>query len=253
MTGYQGNKTLLPLIPAGASPLQGDRPMLCHILSELPPGPKAAVVHHKKDDVMAATRDFDCAYCRQPILNGTGGALLAARQFIEMTDFSYLIVTMGDVPLVRRTTYDTLTGRLGEHPFVVLGFRPESKKQYGVLEIQGDRVVKITEWAYWREYSEEWRNRVHTCNSGIYAARKEVMRQCMTALEAHPHRVTKQINGRPKIVEEFFITDLVAYLSGEGLTVGYVTVENEDEVMGVDDLPALRKAQDIFKKRDRPT
>ena len=248
MTGYRGNKTLLPLIPSSASPFKGDRPMLCHILTELPRGPKAVVVHHGKEDVMAATRDFDCTYCHQPVLNGTGGALLASRQFIESTDFSYLIITMGDVPLVRRNTYGTLIRRLTKYPFVVLGFRPISKKQYGILELQGEKVDKITEWAYWRNYPEEWRNRLHTCNSGIYAARKDVLPQCMAALEAGPHRVEKQVDGRREMVEEFFITDLVAHLSKEGLAVGYVTAENEDEVMGVDDLPALRKAQDIFKK-----
>ncbi|MCF8129902.1 MAG: NTP transferase domain-containing protein, partial [Deltaproteobacteria bacterium] len=48
MKSYGGSKTLLPLIQ-GASPYSGRRPILPHIIENLPPGPKAVVVHHKKE------------------------------------------------------------------------------------------------------------------------------------------------------------------------------------------------------------
>ena len=46
-------------------------------------------------------------------------------------------------------------------------------------------------------------------------------------------------------MEEFFITDLVEYMCDDGLPIGYV-IADEDEVMGVDDLPAIIKAQELF-------
>ena len=56
MKEFEGNKTLLPLV-AVQSPLQGKNPILTVILSKLPPGPKAVVVNHKKEDVVIGVEE----------------------------------------------------------------------------------------------------------------------------------------------------------------------------------------------------
>lgn len=91
------------------------------------------IVHHCKADVMTATRHLELAYCEQPQLNGTGGAILAAQKWIEAQTCDRLIITMGDVPYVRPDTYTGLVGQLDDHDMVILSFEPADKKQYGVL------------------------------------------------------------------------------------------------------------------------
>ena len=49
-------------------------------------------------------------------------------------------------------------------------------------------------------------------------------------------------------VEEFFVTDLVELMHEDGLKVGCLVAEDENEVMGVDDVPSLIKAQEISKE-----
>lgn len=249
MKDYEGNKTLLPLIP-GSSPYKGNRPILLHILENLPPGPKALVVNHRKEEVIQATRHLDLTYCEQPRLNGTGGALLASRSFIESGAFNRLIITMGDVPFVQSATYLHLIEALQENPLVVLGFRPENRKQYGVLEIDGARVTRIIEWKYWHTLSRERQSGLDVCNSGIYAGRKDELVHYLDRLEKRPHKVVKDRNGRMVEIEEFFITDLVELMCSDGLTVGYVIAGDESEVMGLDDLQALQKAQEHFARRE---
>ena len=246
MTGYEGNKTLLPLIP-GEPLFTGKNPMLIHILQSLPEGPKALVVHHKKEEVRVATRSFPVTYCDQPVLNGTGGAILAARKFIEEEAGESLIITMGDVPLVKPSTYAHLVAQLPSSPFVVLGFRPSDKKQYGVLELDGDGVTRIVEWKYWKTYPKERRDNLSICNSGIYSARTRDFLPYLARLERSPHTVHKEREGKVMEFQEFFITDIVEFMRGDGLKVGYVVAENEDEIMGVDDLPSLKKAQRLFQ------
>ncbi len=245
MKEFDGNKTLLPLVP-GKSHYEGSRPILLQILNSLPSGPKAVVVNYKKEDVMEATHDFDVTYCEQPELNGTGGALLAARAFLEAQDCDHLIITMGDIPLVKSTTYRKLIRNLKDNSLVVLGFRPDFKKQYGLLKTEGDQVRKIIEWKYWRTYPEEKQNALQICNSGIYAARKDELLSYLLVLASRPHKVRKEIDGKPTEVEEFFVTDIVEYMCDDGLPVGYVIAEDEEEVMGVDDLPAIIRAQELF-------
>lgn len=248
MEGYAGNKTLLPLLPEDG-PFVGRQPLILEILKNLPAGPKAIVVHHREAEVREATRHLDVTYCRQPELNGTGGALIAAAPFIEKTSFDALLITMGDVPLVEASTYGSLADGLAQHPFMVLGFKPREKRRYGLVEMGEDRVMRITEWTYWKDYPPERQKRLTICNAGIYAVRREVLGRFLPVLKSCPHRVEKQVNGAMKTIEEYFITDLVDYLNEAGLTVGCRVVCDENEVMGVDDPESLRRAQKIYAMR----
>lgn len=245
MTGFEGNKTLLPLIPQD-SPFRGDRPILLHILESLPQGPKAVVVCHDKEAVMAATQDLGLHYVEQPRLNGTGGALLAALPFLERLSCSRLLITMGDVPLVRPQTYARLARGLEKATFVLLAFSPRDRRQYGLLDLspQGE-VRRIVEWAHWRRYPPQELERLRLCNAGIYAARLKGLLRYLPLLAQRPHRVRKERGGRWEDIEEFFLTDLVAWMAADGLSVRYETAP-EEEVMGVDDPGALRRAQALY-------
>jgi bifunctional UDP-N-acetylglucosamine pyrophosphorylase/glucosamine-1-phosphate N-acetyltransferase len=248
MTGYDGNKTLLPLMPVN-SIFEGSHLILHHLISNLPDGPKTLVVNHCKTDVIAATRHLDMIYCEQPVLNGTGGALLAAQSFIEAQSCSKLVITMGDVPFVQKTTYLRLVQQLEQFDFVIVGFCPSEKKQYGVLETQGDLVQKITEWKYWKDYPAEKQANLTICNSGIYAAKKDILITYLPVMASRPQIVYKEISGKTTPIEEFFITDLVEYLVDDGKSVGYILAEDENETMGIDDHDALLKAQAMFEAK----
>lgn len=248
MTGFNGNKTLLPLIP-GSTPYEGDKPMLLHILEQLPNGPKVLVVHHRKEEILRATANLDVSYCDQPVTNGTGGALLAARPFLETVEEGGVIITMGDVPLVSRETYEALLYRLEDHPFVVLGFIPEDRKKYGLLDTEGPFVRRIVEWTYWHRFSPSNRDGLHVCNAGIYAARIEVLKFYLERLEERPHVVIKEQQGRTCEIQEYFITDLVELLAEDGLKTGFIVASDEREVMGIDDPEALKAAQEVFRLR----
>lgn len=248
MRGFEGNKTLLPLVPASTA-FRGDRPILVHIVQSLPPGPKAVVVNHKKEEVMEATRSLGLSYCEQPVLNGTGGALLAAGEFIQTVDCDGLIITMGDVPLVQKKTYFRLVESLQSQPLTVLGFRPADKRQYGVLDMDGTRLKRIVEWKYWSAFPKENQDRMEICNTGIYAARRKELIPYLSVLRSKPHIVSKERDGRVVQIEEFFITDLVEFLDRDGKRAGCIVAEDEEEVMGVDDLSALQRAQEKFRKR----
>lgn len=249
MKGYDGNKTLLPLVP-GASIFEGRHPLLLHLLENLPAGPKALIVHHCKDDVMQATGTLGVQYCEQPRLNGTGGAILAARDFIASLTSQRLIITMGDVPFVRKDTYARLVDSLDVNDIVILGFCPADKKQYGVLEIESDKVLKITEWKYWKEYPARLQQALTVCNSGIYAVTRESLDAYLPVLASRPQIVHKEVDGRMTAIEEFFITDLIEYMVKDGRSVGYLVAADEVETMGVDDIAALKKAQQIYGAGD---
>ena len=48
--------------------------------------------------------------------------------------------------------------------------------------------------------------------------------------------------------DNVIITDLIEYMVEDGLSVGCLIAEDENETMGIDDLFALKKAQEIFRQ-----
>jgi len=247
MKGFSGNKILLPLLP-GSDPFEGEYPIIFEIVRNLPKGPKTLVIHHKKEKIIKATHDLGVFYCDQPIPNGTGGALIAAQEFLEHTDQEYCIITMGDIPFVMETTYHTLIHHLKDQDFIVLGFTPKDRAQYGIVEIENEKVQRITEWKYWKEYPMEMQRRFEVFNSGIYAARRSVLLTYLKKLKKRPHQVEKERDGRMIVVDEYFITDLVELMSNDGRKVGFSLVDEEQEVMGIDTCDDLVLAQALFAK-----
>jgi len=247
MKGYDGNKTLLPLIPRGGL-YQGERPLLLEVLANLPAGPKAIVINHHGDEVRAATAHLQPDYLPQPTTNGTGGALLAARPFLDRVRADRVIITMGDVPLVKAATYQALLEQLRDRDLMVLAFDPADMGQYGRLEWDEDRLQRITEWKYWRDYAPPRLARLRYCNAGIYAARRPLLLEFMTEMEHNPHRVEKERNGAWVVIEEYFLTDLVEFMARAGRSVGALTV-TEEEVTGVDTPEALRTIQARYAER----
>lgn len=250
MKGYEGNKTLLPLKP-GPSVFNGKRPIIMHLMESLPDGPKALIVNHCKDQVKATTADTGAVYCEQPVLNGTGGAILAAENFVASQHVACVIITMGDVPFVRKSTYRTLVEGLDHYDLMILGFSPSHKKQYGVLEIEAGQVRKITEWKFWKEYPAERQARLTICNSGIYAVRRSALAHYLPILASRPQVVQKEVDGKLTEIEEYFFTDLIEYMVQDGKRVGFHVVDDEFETMGIDDVAALEKAQAIFAALDQ--
>jgi bifunctional N-acetylglucosamine-1-phosphate-uridyltransferase/glucosamine-1-phosphate-acetyltransferase GlmU-like protein len=202
--------------------------------------------------VKRATAGFVDDYILQPVTNGTGGALLVSRAFIEVRADECWIITMGDVPLIRPATYEALIEKLHGFEMVLLGFVPEDRAQYGMIEMDGERVLRIVEWKYWSTYPAERQASLRVCNAGVYAARRATLLRYLDRLSARPHRVRKQRGDAWVTIEEYFLTDLVEMMSEDGLPVGLVVCDPL-EVVGVDTPEALRFVQDRYASRRRPS
>ncbi len=247
MKGYPGNKTLLPLIPA-RSPYEGARPIISEVLDNLPAGPRGIVVNHHAEQVRRVTQGRGISFVHQPVANGTGGALLAARSFLDSADADRVIITMGDVPLIRPATYQRLLDLLGRFDLTLLAFECKDRGQYGMIEMEGEQVTRIVEWKYWKDFPLERQSRLRYCNAGVYAAGKAVLLAYLDRIEKRPHEVKKQRNGEWSTVTEYFLTDLAEMMNEDGLRVG-MTPAPEEEVTGVDTPESLEAVQKLYARR----
>jgi bifunctional N-acetylglucosamine-1-phosphate-uridyltransferase/glucosamine-1-phosphate-acetyltransferase GlmU-like protein len=246
MKGYFGNKTLLPLIPA-KSPYQGARPLIREVLDNLPAGPKGIVVNYDAEQVRRVTEGQGISFVYQPVTNGTGGALLAARSFLNSVDADRVIITMGDVPLIRSATYYRLLDLLGRFELTLLAFESKYRGQYGMIEMEGQQVTRIVEWKYWKDFPLERQSRLRYCNAGVYAAGKATLLSYLDQMEKRPHDVRKHQNGQWFAIKEYFLTDLAEMMNEDGLLVG-MTPTLEEEVIGVDTLESLEAVQKLYAR-----
>jgi bifunctional UDP-N-acetylglucosamine pyrophosphorylase / glucosamine-1-phosphate N-acetyltransferase len=246
MKGYDGNKTLLPLIP-GKSRYEGSRPLIREVLDNLPAGPRGIVVNYHAEQVRRVTEGQGTSFIYQPVTNGTGGALLAARFFLHSTDADRVIITMGDVPLIRSATYFRLLDQLGRYELTLLSFECKDRAQYGMIEMEGERITGIVEWKYWKDFPEDRQSRLRYCNAGVYAAGKSTLLRYMDRMEKRPHEVRKQQNGKWVSIREYFLTDLAEMMNEDGLLVG-MTPAPEEEVTGVDTPESLQAVQKLYAR-----
>ncbi len=244
MKGYAGNKTLLPLIPE-KSRYEGSRPLIREVLDNLPAGPRGIVVNYHAEEVRRVAEGRGISFIYQLVTNGTGGALLAARSFLDFADADRVIITMGDVPLIRSATYHRLVDLLGRCQLALLAFECKDRAQYGMIEMEGEQITGIVEWKYWKNFPLERRSRLRYCNAGVYAAGKTTLLRYMDRMEKRPHEVRKQQNGQWLTIKEYFLTDLAEMMNEDGLLVGMAPAP-EDEVIGVDTPESLEAAQRLY-------
>ncbi|MCL5405940.1 MAG: NTP transferase domain-containing protein [Deltaproteobacteria bacterium] len=248
MTGYCGNKTLLPLIPE-KSLYEGSHPLIMEVLDNLPEGPRGIVVNHRAQEVRNAIERPGIHFISQPETNGTGGALLAARSFLDSCRADRVIITMGDVPLIRSATYIKLLDRLDRCDMALLGFECPDRAQYGMIEMEGERIAGIVEWKYWKDFPPERRDKLKYCNAGVYAAKRSVLLGYMDRMEERPHEVKKQRDGELITMKEYFLTDLAEMMNEDGVPVGMVTAP-EEEVRGVDTPESLEAVQRLYAEKN---
>jgi bifunctional N-acetylglucosamine-1-phosphate-uridyltransferase/glucosamine-1-phosphate-acetyltransferase GlmU-like protein len=161
-------------------------------------------------------------------------------------DSETVIITMGDAPLIKPSTYQGLVDELYSFDIVVLGFSPREKKQFGLLITEKGLVKDIVEWKYWKNWKDEDIENHSICNAGIYAFKRNVLLALMGKLKDKGHVVEKEIDGEIITFEEYFMTDLIKIANDEKHKVGFVVTESETEAMGVDDPEALKLVQIYF-------
>jgi bifunctional UDP-N-acetylglucosamine pyrophosphorylase/glucosamine-1-phosphate N-acetyltransferase len=175
----------------------------------------------------------------QPVVqHRQGGTGHAVRTVIEEVglDHGTILVTCADTPLLRGST---LTALVAEHQAreaaaTVLTARLGDPHGYG--RIIRDADGEFTEIVEEADATPEQRA-VNEINSGVYAFEAHLLGDAVKRVP------TDNVKG------EEYLTDVIAILRAEGHLVASVTLEDPDEVLGVNDRAQLARARQIFNAR----
>ena len=222
-------------LPKVLHPILG-RPMLWYSLQvarELSDEPPVVVVGHKADEVIEKLGDGVKYALQEPQL-GTGHALHKAMPLIS-PDVDTVLVTYGDMPLLRAETLASLLEAHGSHPGPITLMTVVMDDPHGFGRIVRDErgnVIAIVEEAH----ATPEQKAIRELNTGIYALDAKWTREHLPRLPLSPKG-------------EYYLTDLVEMAVSEELPVKAVEVDDPDEVIGINTRVHLAQAEAAMRRR----
>lgn len=194
------------------------------------------VVGHKAELVQEEIdRYFKVTYAFQKQLLGTGDAVRSAVPFLN-NNINHLLILCGDVPLIKRETLETFVEYHldTDNDISVLGVNVDSPTGYGrIIFNDREQFISICEEADATSDQKE----IRTVNSGVYCIKKDFL---IYALD---------LMGTDNVQKEYYLTDLVSISFKNSGSTGCFIGNNPEEVMGVNTIEELKKAEQLISKR----
>jgi bifunctional UDP-N-acetylglucosamine pyrophosphorylase/glucosamine-1-phosphate N-acetyltransferase len=214
--------------------------LLGHVLAaarETDPVRVIVVVGHRRREVTAylAEQAPDAQPVVQDRQGGTGHAVRTVIEEVGL-DHGTIVVACADTPLLRGATLAALVREhhATEASATVLTARVANPTGYGrIVRDDSGEFLAIVEEAD----ATAAQRAVDEINSGVYAFEAHLLGDAVKRVP------TDNAKG------EEYLTDVVAILRAEGHHVASVTLEDPDEVLGVNDRAQLARARHIFNAR----
>jgi bifunctional UDP-N-acetylglucosamine pyrophosphorylase/glucosamine-1-phosphate N-acetyltransferase len=218
--------------------LAAGRSLIDHVLrtaDAVAPIKSVLVVGHQADEVRAALRDRpNVRFVLQSPQLGTGHALLQAEP--ELTGAAgTLVLLSGDVPLLPPRTLTRLVRTHAERAAAatVVTARVERPDGYGRIVRQDGKIAAIVE----HKDASPAERRIDEINSGIYA------------FDLAPLFAALRQIGSANAQGEYYLPDLVRIYRGRGLGVETVTVDDPNEILGVNSRLELAEVTAIMNRQ----
>ena len=213
-------------------------PLIEHVLRSaeaLGPASIVTIVGHGADAVMQAVgKRPGLGFAVQEPQLGTGHALAQAEALLHGRRGT-LVMLSGDVPLLRTATLNSLLQRHTERQAAatVLTATVERPDGYGRIVRENGRIAGIVE----HKDATPAQRAVHEINSGVYA------------FDLAPVFDALREIGSSNAQGEYYLPDLVRIYRARGLRVETVTVDDPNEILGVNSRKELADVSAILNAR----
>ncbi|MCG8684317.1 MAG: NTP transferase domain-containing protein [Desulfobacterales bacterium] len=193
------------------------------------------IVGHQADMVKSeVSKNFSVYFAIQEALLGTGDAVRSALPGLAES-IRHVLVLCGDVPLIRKKTIRNLVKghkASGVHLSVLAVNVPEPKGYGRIIQGQEGTLLAIREEAD----ATEGEKNINLVNSGIYCFDRDFLESGIKLI------------GNDNNQDEYYLTDLVEIAVSKGLKTRVEIMENPNEVIGVNTLTDLEKAEVLFQQ-----
>jgi bifunctional UDP-N-acetylglucosamine pyrophosphorylase/glucosamine-1-phosphate N-acetyltransferase len=213
------------------------RPLIAHVLATARAagiGRIVAVVGHQRDRVMVAVAAPDLEFAVQEPQLGTGHAVMQAAPLLREGGFT--VVLSGDVPLLTEATLRRLVDEAAKDGVAaaVLTCIVDDAGAYGrVVKDDAGRLLRIVE----ARDAGPAEKAIREFNTGVYCYRTELLQEALRNLTTDNDQ------------QEYYLTDTIGYLVARGHDVRAVATRDVDEVMGINTVDELARAETLHHER----
>jgi UDP-N-acetylglucosamine diphosphorylase/glucosamine-1-phosphate N-acetyltransferase len=214
-----------------------DKPLIEYCLNSLGLLDKkdiVIVVGFQKEKVMEYLGD-DYAYCYQEQQLGTGHAALCTKDILEGIDDDVIII-YGDMPLVKRETFEGLIHKHKETgaDMTILTAVVDNILPYGrIIRSVDNSVIDIIE----EKDTDEKTRLVNELNVGVIAVKIKYLYEGLA-------RVKNNNNSK-----EYYLTDLTKVFVKDGKKVETYKTYDESEIRGINTVEDLNFAFGVLGRR----
>lgn len=212
--------------------------MVVHVIgsaNKIAPENLHVVIGHQADKVKEEINQFfSVSYSIQKQLLGTGDAVKSALPNIKETT-KHVLVLSGDVPLIQPDTLNMLVDChvQTQNKVSVLATIVDNPTGYGrIITNSEGQLICIKEEV---DASDEERQ-IQTINTGIYCFERTVLLDAIQKLKPDNNQA------------EYYLTDVIEIAKNNDEKIGSVVMEKPDEVMGVNTLEELSRAQQLLQE-----
>lgn len=213
----------------------GGKPLLAHVLNmarQLDVCDIHVVYGHKGDQVKAAIDRRDLVWVHQEKQLGTGHAVQMAVH--DIPDSHIVLVLYGDIPLLRAETVHQLLHVVADHDLVLLTARLAEPYGYGrIVRDSNGQIDSIVE----EKDATDSQRQINEINTGILAVRNDKLKKWLAQLD------NDNAQG------EYYLTDIIAMAVHDRSALCSLTIENVEEIMGVNSRAQLAALERCYQQR----
>ena len=206
------------------------RTLADHVMDALEPitDRMVMVVRHKKEDVMEACKGRTEFVEQKDGGWGTGWAVISARELLEQCEGS-VIVTAGDMPLVRTETYQKLNEAVAHGAAAAMLYDTvDNPFGYGrMVRDEKGMPCAIVEQKELKPGQEA----IREINASVYCFDAKSLLWALDFLSSD------------NAANEYYLTDVIAAMYNGGKKIAAVAAEGHDECMGINTQEQLREAE----------
>ncbi|QNO14877.1 bifunctional UDP-N-acetylglucosamine diphosphorylase/glucosamine-1-phosphate N-acetyltransferase GlmU [Alkalicella caledoniensis] len=215
-----------------------DKPMLEYIYDALEPlsvEKIVTIVGHQKDKVLELYKN-ESLFAEQKEQLGTGHAVLQAQEFFNGDEDEDVLILCGDTPLLSHVTLKKLVDyhREGLYAGTVLTAYQEDPRGYGrIIRNKANEVELIVE----EKDATADQKGIKEVNTGIFVFNSKLL------FELLPKVKNDNAQG------EYYLPDVLKLIVKNGLKLGAQTMDEPNEMAGINDRIRLYEAQRILQQR----
>lgn len=214
-----------------------DRPMVSFVVEsvgDISPDKTVVVVGYQADRVREALRGSGVEFVVQEEQLGTGHAVMQCEEALSGFEGTVMVLN-GDVPCLRA---DTLRGFAAFHAAqdaagtVLTAALPDATGYGRIVRAPDDSLLKIVEH---KDASPDELD-IREINSGLFCFDRKALFEALHGLD------------RDNAQAEYYLTDVIELMRGNGLEVRAYRVEDEREVSGVNSVEELEDIRRYFEE-----